>query len=361
MRDILERFRLPGAPVSWNPCGNGHINVTYRVECGDGGAYILQRINSRVFRQVPELMRNIQRVTAHLLKKTDDPRAVLSLVETRDGGTYTVDKAGEYWRMYRYVRDSVCLERAEDVETFRESAVAFGRFQDMLSDFPAETLSETIPKFHDTVSRYEAFRSAVKEDARGRAKQVQREIDFTWRYEEFAGTLVKLQQSGQLPLRVTHNDTKLNNVLFDAKTRKALCIIDLDTVMPGLAVNDYGDSIRFGASTAAEDERDLDRVRMDMALFEAYTAGFLGACGANLTALETELLPVGAKMMTLECGVRFLADYLNGDTYFSIHYPEHNLDRCRTQYKLVADMDEKWGRMMRVVGAAARADRGEPE
>jgi hypothetical protein len=306
-------------------------------------------VNNNVFKNVPSLMRNIQLVTQHLSKKVDDPREVLTLVPTITGGAFYIDENGNYWRVYQYVRNSICFERAESIASFFESAVAFGKFQDRLCDFPAEVLSETIPKFHDTVSRFDAFKEAVAADICNRAKDVAREIETTWRYEDFAATLVSLQAKREIPLRVTHNDTKLNNVIFDAKTHKALCVIDLDTVMPGLAVNDYGDSIRFGASTAAEDEKDLSKVWIDLDLFTAYTKGFISTCGKNLTKLEIELLPVGAKMMTFECGIRFLTDYLNGDTYFTIRYPEQNLDRCRTQYKQVADMDAKWAQMNRIV------------
>ena len=227
--------------------------------------------------------------------------------------------------------------------------MAFGRFQDLLSDFPAHTLTETIPRFHDTPNRYTAFKKAVAADICNRARDVQEEIHFALSQEQFAGTLMSLQKTGEIPLRVTHNDTKLNNVLFDRISRKALCVIDLDTVMPGFSANDYGDSIRFGASTALEDERDLSKVEISLRLFEAYTQGFLSACGKSLTKCEIENLITGAKMMTLECGVRFLTDYLSGDTYFRTHREKHNLDRCRTQFKLVMDMDHKWDQMQSIV------------
>jgi hypothetical protein len=354
VRNILEQFAMQGNPVTWERYGNGHINKTYKVVCDTGEWYVLQMINNKVFKDVPALMRNIQLVTEHLSGKVDDPREVLTIVPTIAGQIFYTDESGNYWRVYQFVRNSVCLERAGSAANFFESAVAFGKFQNRLSDFPAEVLSETIPRFHDTVSRFDAFKTAVTSDPCGRVKNVPREIETTWRYEEFASILVNLQANREIPLRVTHNDSKLNNVLFDAQTLKALCVVDLDTVMPGLAVNDYGDSIRFGASTAAEDEKDLSKVWIDLDLFTAYTEGFISACGKNLTKLEIELLPVGAKMMTLECGIRFLTDYLNGDTYFKIQYPEQNLDRCRTQYKQVADMDDKWAQLNRIVTEAAK-------
>jgi len=226
--------------------------------------------------------------------------------------------------------------------------VAFGTFQQQLKDFPAETLCEVIPNFHNTVDRYRIFKEALAADVCGRAASVKAEIDFALAREQEAGTLVNMLAEGKLPLRVTHNDTKLNNVMLDEATRKPLCVIDLDTTMPGLSLYDFGDSIRFGAATAAEDEKDLDKMVMDINLFETYTKGFLSAC-PGLTENERDMLPMGAKLMTLECGVRFLTDYLSGDTYFRTHYEGQNLDRCRTQFKLVADMESKWDEMKRIV------------
>jgi Ser/Thr protein kinase RdoA (MazF antagonist) len=335
-------FQTCGEPIYCAPYGNGHINSTSLFVGSMGSQYILQRINQTVFRDPEALMRNIAAVTAHLRKTAASVRETLTLVPTKAGDMWLVDGEGEYWRMYRFVSDSMCLDRAETPEDFRESGWAFGRFQRQLADFPAHTLTETIPRFHDTPNRYAALRAAIERDSHGRAKEVRREIDFALGREAYAHTLVNLQASGQLPLRVTHNDTKLNNVLFDSDTRRALCVIDLDTVMPGLAVNDFGDSIRFGATTAAEDEPDLNKVNFSPELYHAYAEGFLSACGESLTDGEREHLRDGAKMMTLECGVRFLTDYLSGDSYFRVHREGHNLDRCRTQFKLVGDMEAVW-------------------
>ena len=351
MQSVLSRFALPGTPVSCEPYGDGHINGTRLVVCDNGAKYILQQINTSVFREPVPLMRNIELVTAHLRSKISDPRGVLHLVPARNGMSYVVEN-GEYWRIYDLVCDSVCYQTA-DKALFFESAVAFGRFQNQLSDFPAEQLAETIPHFHDTPARYAAFCRAVAEDASGRGKDVRREIDYALGFEPFTHTLADLQASGDLPLRVTHNDTKINNVLFDAETKKALCIVDLDTVMPGLSVNDFGDAIRFGASTAAEDERDLSRVHFDLDLYETYVRGYLSTCGESLTKTEVEMLPVGAKMMTLECGMRFLADHIAGDVYFHISRENQNLDRARTQLRLVREMDEHWGEMRRIVANAS--------
>lgn len=341
-----EQFQLKGNFASSERYGNGHINETYLVRTSLGHDYILQRINRRVFADVPALMRNIASVTRHLATKDPNPRHVLRLVPTLDGSDYWQDEAGEYWRVYDFVTDSICLERAESAEDFKQSGVAFGRFQQQLADFPAATLTETIPRFHDTPHRYQQLRDALAADVQGRAKEAQRELDFVFAREKEAGEMVRMGKTGELPLRVTHNDTKLNNVMLDRETRKPLCVIDLDTVMPGLAGNDFGDSIRFGASTAVEDETDLSKVSLSMPLYSAYTEGFLSACGGDLTETERLTLPLGAKLMTLECGVRFLADYLNGDVYFHTSRPTHNLDRCRTQFELVRDMERKWDLML---------------
>ncbi len=351
MHPVLSRFALSSPPVSSEPYGNGHINGTQLVVCEDGARYILQHINTNVFRRPEALMRNIEQVTAHLRKRVSDPRGVLRLIPALDGSSYAVE-SGEYWRVYALVEGSVCYQSATPA-LFYESAVAFGRFQNQLSDFPAEQLTETIPHFHDTPARYEAFHRAVSEDAVGRRNEVRREIEFVLAREDFSRTLVDLQAAGGLPLRVTHNDTKINNVLFDAQTNKALCVIDLDTVMPGLSVNDFGDAIRFGASTAAEDERDLSRVHFNLGLYETYVKGYLSTCGVSLTGAELAMLPVGAKMMTLECGIRFLADHLAGDTYFHVSRAGQNLDRARTQLQLVREMESAWGEMQHIVELAA--------
>ena len=311
--------------------------------------YILQKINNHIFKNVKELMENIGAVTDYLRARTNDTRSVMQIIKTTDGKPYLYCEGDDsYWRMYAYVEDSICLQAAETLEDFRQSAVAFGNFQQQLKDFPAATLHESIPNFHNTVDRYRIFKETLARDPEGRAKDVQPEIQFVLDHEKDAGAIVNLLQTGELPLRVTHNDTKLNNVMLDAKTRKPLCVIDLDTVMPGSSLYDYGDSIRFGAASAAEDEQDLSKVFMRLDLFDTYTKGFLSAC-PGLTDKEREMLPMGAKLMTLECGVRFLTDYLDGDHYFAVHRDGQNLDRARTQFKLVADMEAKWEEMRKIV------------
>ena len=344
---ILRQFCLDAEPASCTPYGCGHINRTYLVATAGGRCYILQKINHHTFRDVAGLMENIELVTEHLRRKSPDPRSVLTLVKTADGASYLHAQEG-YWRVYDFVEDTICLQQPESDADFYESAVGFGTFQQLLSDFPAEKLHETIPNFHNTPDRYRAFHETLTRDPMHRAAQVQPEIEFALARQAEMAALQNALDAGELPLRVTHNDTKLNNVLFDAKTRKALCIIDLDTVMPGSALYDYGDSIRFGAATAAEDERELDKMEMSLERFRVFTRGYVRAC-PGLTQKELELLPLGAKVMTMECGVRFLTDHIDGDNYFSIHREGQNLDRAHTQFKLVADMERKWDKMKEIV------------
>ena len=343
----IRHFRITGSPVSCAEFGSGHINLTYKVNCDDGSAYILQRINQYVFTDPKAVMENVGAVTEYLRTRVSDPSEILHFVSSDTGTYYYVDEAGEYWRCYEFA-DGLCLDLPESDKDFYESAIAFGRFQEMLRDFPAETLHETIPLFHNTANRYRLFRKALQEDRVGRAASVQSEIDFLLQRQEEGATICRLLDAGEIPLRVTHNDTKLNNVLLDCKTRKALCVLDLDTVMPGSSLYDYGDSIRFGAATAPEDEKDLSKMGINLHLFRVYTAGYLAAC-KSLTPKERELLPLGAKTLTLELAVRFLTDYLDGDRYFKTAYPEHNLVRARAQMKLVADMEEKWEDMQKIV------------
>ena len=255
--------------------------------------------------------------------------------------------------MYDFVEGTICLQLPETDEDFYQSAVGFGTFQQLLTDFPAAKLHETIPNFHNTPDRYRALLETLKRDPMHRAAQVQPEIEFALARQAEMATIQNALTAGELPLRVTHNDTKLNNVLLDAKTRKALCVIDLDTVMPGSSLYDFGDSIRFGAATAAEDEKDLSKMEMSLDRFRVFTRGYVRAC-PGLTAKELELLPMGAKTMTIECGVRFLTDYLDGDHYFAVHREGQNLDRARTQFKLVRCMEESWAQMADIVRHCAQ-------
>ena len=347
-RQILEQFCLDEAPVSCERYGCGHINETYLVVTGSGRRYILQKISNRAFPDVAGLQENIAAVTAHLRKQNPEPYSALNLIETKTGESWYHFGENSDWRVYDFIEHSICLQAPESPEDFYQSAIAFGTFQQQLEDFPAQTLHETIKNFHNTPDRYRLFRQALEQDAVGRASQVQPEIQFALSHEEIGGELTRMLKAGQLPLRVTHNDTKLNNVMLSEETRTPLCVIDLDTTMPGLSAYDFGDSIRFGAATAAEDEKDLSKVTMSLDLFRIFTRGFLKAC-PGLTEKERQVLPLGALTMTLECGLRFLTDHLAGDHYFGIHYPQQNLDRCRTQFKLVADMEEKMAQMNAIV------------
>lgn len=357
LRKIIEQFDCQGTIEECIPYGQGHINNTYRVIFNNGEKKkrcILQSINGNVFKEPEKVMENIVNVTSWLKKRIkendgDSKRETLNLVKTRDGKAYYLDENGVCWRMYLFIRDAVSYEQVRDVNDFYQSGVAFGHFQRMLEDYPAETLHETIANFHNTTDRFRKFKEVLERDVCGRAADVQEEIQFVLDREELAGVLCRLQEEGTLPLRVTHNDTKLNNVMFDENTNEPICIVDLDTVMPGLSVNDFGDSIRFGASTGAEDEKDLSKIWCDLDLYEAYVKGFIEGCQGALTDAELDNLPMGAIMMTFECGMRFLTDHLDGDHYFKIHREGHNLDRCRTQFKLVKDMEEKLPRMKAIV------------
>ena len=355
--EAISGFSIPGCFLACKPCGNGHINDTYMIEFEQDGQisrYSLQHMNRTVFTDPVALMENILHVTDYLknqiMEQGGDPqRETLDFVHAKTGEPYFVDSYGEYWRAYHFIENAYALEELSGPEDFYESAIAFGHFQKMLDEFPADSLHETIAGFHDTKFRFTAFESAVEKDICQRAAEVTEEIQFVKDRYDVACVLGDLLKDGTLPLRVTHNDTKSNNVLIDEATKKGLCVIDLDTVMPGLAINDFGDSIRFGASTGAEDEKDLSKISCDMTLFDVYTKGFIEGCDGILTKKEIECLPLGAKVMTYECGMRFLTDYLSGDTYFKIDYPTHNLDRARTQFKLVADMEAKWEQMQNIV------------
>ena len=348
---LANSFVLRGNAISAQEFGSGHINSTFKVTTDQGAEYVLQKINKYVFRDPVRLMGNASDVTDFIRKKVDDPRLALHFLKTHAGRYYHRDRQGEFWRMYDFV-GGFCLDTPESDEDFYQSALAFGRFQELLSDFPAETLFETIPEFHNTVDRYRLLRASVEADPCGRVASVRGELAYLEKMEEKACRLQKMRESGELPLRVTHNDTKLNNVLLDKNTRKSLCVLDLDTVMPGLSVYDFGDAVRFGAATAAEDEPDYTKMELDLHLFEVFTRGFLEAA-TSLTDREVQMLPQGAQTMTLELATRFLKDYIDGDLYFKTAYPEHNLIRARTQIKLAADMEKKWEEMSRIVAEVA--------
>ena len=357
LAEILAAYDLPSAPAEVIRYGTGHINDTYRVTCqstdGKPPRFILQRLSASAFPDPKALMENFAGITAHLREKIraaggDPMRETLNLCYTRDGNTYYTDTTGNAWRMTSFVEDTVCLQDATP-ELFEASARAFGRFQQLLQDYPAHTLHESIANFHNTEDRFAKFMAALEADKLDRAKNVMQEIQFVLDHKADCSVALQAFREGILPLRVTHNDTKLDNILFDKETLEGICIIDLDTTMPGLSIYDFGDSIRFGANHCAEDEKDLSKVNFDIELFRRYTRGFLEGTNGSLTNAEVMYLPWGAKLMTLECGIRFLTDYLDGDHYFRIHYPEQNLDRCRTQFKLVTDMEAQWQQLEQIV------------
>lgn len=357
IQEVIAAFQFAGENVSYDRYGSGHINDTFLVineKEGEQYRYILQRMNHDIFKDPIALMKNIEGVTGFLRKKIiavggDPERETLNLVRTKEKNCYYVDSNKNYWRAYYFIGDATCYNLVENPEDFYQSGKAFGRFQRLLSDYPAGELSETIPDFHNTPVRFETFKQAVKEDRCNRVALVQEEIAFVMERAGDMGVAQSMLEDGRLPLRVTHNDTKLNNIMIDDATGDGICIIDLDTIMPGLSIFDFGDSIRFGANTAEEDETDLSKVSLSLSLFEVYTKGFLEGSQGSLTEAEVNMLPMGAKLMTLECGFRFLADYLQGDIYFKIHREYHNLDRARTQFRLVADMEKKWSEMEAIV------------
>ena len=338
--------------ISCEPLGNGHINSTFLVET-DKDKYSLQIINTNIFRDVEGLMSNLQLVTHHIRKKVrdegDDPqRATLKFMSAPNGKKYLQIKDKAY-RMYKYIDNVITIEKMESPMHFHSAGIAFGSFAQILSDFDASLLVETIKNFHNTASRYLDFEKAIEDNLSRRSDEVEPEIEFVRQRKDFMSLFVDKLDKGELPLRVTHNDTKINNVLFDAETGAPAAVIDLDTVMPGSYLYDFGDAIRSGATHAAEDERDLSLVDFDLELYEAFTKGYLSQCGASLTPVEIEMLPYASIMLTLECGMRFLTDHLNGDTYFKIHRYGHNLDRARTQFKLVSMMEENLDNMRAII------------
>ena len=353
--EVLAAFDIKAGAADAVRFGQGHVNDTFMVtEPESGRRFVVQRISPAAFKRPDQVMENVIGITEYLGREIeknggDRTREALRFLRPRTGGLYYEDRDGGPWRVYPYVERTLCYQTAETPELFAGSGRAFGRFQRLLRDYPAGTLYETIPHFHDTEDRLAKLKAAVAADKLGRAAACGPEIDFMLEREADCSVALQALRDGILPLRVTHNDTKLNNVLMDEDTGEGICIIDLDTVMPGLAINDFGDSIRFGANHSAEDETDLSKVNLDLGLFEVYTRAFLEGAGGTLTAAEIEYLPWGAKLMTLECGIRFLTDYLEGDVYFHISREHQNLDRCRTQCKLVSDMEEHWDELAAIV------------
>ena len=343
-KSVCEKFALIGNVLSIEPYGEGHINLTLLVTT-DKKRYIVQKMNTNVFPDTEGLMANICAVTEYLAGKGVE---TLCVIPTLEGGSYYADESGKY-RVYDFIENTVTYQKVANKEVFKNSGAAFGEFQNQLAGFDASVLTEVIARFHDTPNRFENFKKALEADAFGRAKECAPEIEFVLAHKDTYGKIMEGLRDGTIPLRVTHNDTKLNNILMDDKTDAARAVIDLDTIMPGSMLFDFGDSIRFGASTAAEDEKDLSKVNFDIELFRAYAEGYCGAVKASITEKEAALLPYGAYLMTVECGMRFLADYLSGDTYFATKYEGHNLVRCRTQIRLASEMEAQFDEMKKII------------
>ncbi len=351
---VVKNFAIDEDPSDISPLGAGHINDTFVIDTKVGKKFCLQRVNHHVFRDVPGMMENIQRVTAHLQSKVaarggDVFREALTLVPALDGAAYHQDNEGDFWRVYNFVDSACTYDVCEKAGLVHDAAEAFAQFQQDLADLPGARLNETIPAFHDTPKRYERFIEAVEKDELNRASAAIREIDFINARADELSTIIRALSSGEVPERVTHNDTKLNNVLFDKNNDQCLCVIDLDTVMPGSALYDFGDAVRLGACTASEDEVDLSLVTLSLERFEEIAKGYLEKAKLFLQPLEEELLVFSCRLMTFECGMRFLTDHLEGDSYFKVHHEGHNLERCRTQLKMVADMENKAEQMRDII------------
>jgi len=360
VKEVKEQFEIMGDFVSGAPYGSGHINDTLRVIINQGGAeihYIFQRINEKIFKCPTAVMENIERVTDHILKKieaegdNETTRHTLYLIKAVDGKSYVRDDKGKYWCVYIFIERAQTYDIIETAEQAYEAARAFGLFQKDLADLSGGRLHETIPDFHNTPKRFANLKKAVKANIAGRAKDVQAEIDFVFKRKADTSKLTDLLAAGKLPERITHNDTKLNNVMIDDTSGKGVCVIDLDTVMPGLVHYDFGDMVRTSTSPAAEDEKDLSKVSMQLHMFEALLRGYLSTACDFLTPIERKYLPFSGKLITLELGIRFLTDYLEGDIYFKTHREGHNLDRCRTQFKLVESIEKQMDDMMALLNS----------
>ncbi len=358
LKNVLLHFGIEGDVESVCPIKTGHINQTNVVSV-KGHLYTVQNINTYVFPDADGVMENILSVTEHLrgkvLARGGDPvREVLHFYRTAEGKGNWKDEEGRQWRVYDYVDDALTYNIAEDLQILTDAGLAFGNFQKLLSDFPGASLNETIADFHNTKKRFANLEAGIARDAVGRVSKVSDEIAFFRARAEKASRLVTGIEQGILPLRVTHNDTKFNNILIDIATQKPLCVIDLDTIMPGLAAYDFGDAIRFCANSAAEDEKDLSKVFFCMDKYEAFAKGFIGGADGFFSEAELDSMAWGALIMTLECGSRFLLDYLDGDKYFQTHYEDHNLDRAHTQMKLAADMEAHFDEMQSIVRKYAK-------
>ncbi len=353
---VCRTFGIEGEYKSYSTFTEGLINASYLVlyDCdGQEKKYLVQSINTNVFKDLDGLMGNIVGVTQFLREKLEaqgenSERGTLNFLAANDGKYYALVE-NKQWRIYKFVDGTHTLSKIEDSKCFENAGKGFGTFQKNLAGYPSHELFETIKDFHNTPRRMENLIASIEADVKGRAKDVQKEIDFALSRKEDTEIALRLHREGLIPLRVTHNDTKLNNILFDNVTKDSICVIDLDTIMPGLSLYDFGDAIRFGANTTTEDDPNLDNVRVSLELFESFARGFLGACAQALTETEVKMLAFSAKLMTFECGIRFLTDYLDGDVYFKTKHENHNIDRARNQFRLVADMEEHMDEMNAII------------
>jgi hypothetical protein len=357
-RSLMENFVILGDFINANPYGTGLVNDTFAVSFHQGGTpvrYILQRVNHNVFKNPVALMENIYRVTTHLYQKMlvsgskRVTRETLILIPTRDGKCYYQDEQKNTWRVYIFIEEAQTYDVLESEQQAYEAARTYGHFQRLLVDLPGPRLNETIPDFHTTTKRFEQFEKALDEDTANRADSAKKEIDFVLERKSMTHVLLDLFTSGEIPERITHNDTKINNVMLDDKTGKGVCVIDLDTVMPGLSLYDFGDMVRTAANRVGEEERDLSKVTVNLQMFEALVKGYLDSAGAFLNKTEKEYLAFSGKLITFEIGFRFLTDYLSGDVYFKVQRDKHNLDRARNQFKMVQDMENLEDRMRSIV------------
>jgi Ser/Thr protein kinase RdoA (MazF antagonist) len=357
LKEIFEYFAADGTFFQGEPYGSGHIHDTFRIQTAEEEKddYILQRLNNKIFKNIPELQHNIERVTVHLRNKlrnipgSDIKRECLCLIPSKDGKTWITDSHGNYWRMYIFITNHHSYNFVDSPDKAFEGGKAIGRFQAMLSDMPGGPLHETIPWFHDIERRLLTFTSKIDENPANRVQTVEKEIEQVLQRAEEMKVILRLGRENKIPLRITHNDTKFNNILLD-QNDKALCVIDLDTVMPGYVHYDFGDAIRTAANTASEDENDLSKVRMDINLFKAYSEGYLSETVETLNDVEKEFLAFAPRLITYTIAVRFLTDFIDGDNYFKIHHPLHNLQRARAQLRLVMSMEEQYGEMMEIIG-----------
>lgn len=360
VEDVISQFNLDGEIRDIHPYGSGHINDTFRLQNADKKKpdYLLQRVNHTVFKDIPSLMENIRYVTEHIRKKleakgmADSFRRVLTLVPTKNGNIYFKDAEGNFWRIFYFITKTVSYDIVSTRQQAKEGGRAFGEFQRWLSDFKPGILKDTIPYFHNIEKRYEKFVNVVAADPIRRVKEVEPEIEFVTDRINAMGTILRYGEAGKIPLRITHNDTKFNNVLFDEKDR-ALCVIDLDTVMPGYLAYDFGDSIRTIVNTAAEDEKELQKIDVNIQFFKAFTLGFIKETTGLLSKEEIELLPMGALLLPYIMGLRFLTDYIEGDVYYKIHSPGHNLQRARAQFQLLRKLEAIYPSLKEIVLDAA--------